>query len=169
MIVTAADPDNRMLYEINAEPAAAEYARLIGVPVEDLGPAFYAANPILERSNGRHFVRAISGVTADGGLTLMSAVETGAILKLGRADSLMQGLRDRLDSLGEVALVLGFDCILRRIAVEEAGQQAQISDLYRDFRVAGFNTYGEQHCGIHVNQTFAGLAILTREAAHAAS
>ena len=168
MFVTRADPDDRLLQEINAEPAVEEYARLIGVPVADLGPAAFAANPILERSNARHFVRAISGVTASGGLSLMSAVETGAILKLGRADSLTRGMRERLDELGEVALILGFDCILRRIALEEAGQGVLINALYSKFRIAGFNTYGEQHCGIHVNQTFAGLAILTRRAGDAA-
>ena len=168
MFVTRASPDDRLLEEINAEPAVEEYARLIGVPVGDLGPAVFAANPILERSNGRHFVRAISGVTERGGLTLMSAVETGAILKLGRADSLTLGMQDRLNGLGEVALILGFDCILRRIALEEAGQAVLINALYSKFRIAGFNTYGEQHCGIHVNQTFAGLAILTRGASDAA-
>ena len=168
MFVTKASPDDRLLEEINAEPAVDEYARLIGVPVDELGPAVFAANPILERSNGRHFVRAISGVTAAGGLTLMSAVETGAILRLGRADSLTHGMQDRLDGLGDVTLILGFDCILRRIALEEAGQGVLINALYNKFRVAGFNTYGEQHCGIHVNQTFAGLAILTRGAVDAA-
>jgi hypothetical protein len=29
--------------------------------------------------------------------------------------------------------------------------------------VAGFNTYGEQHGGLHVNQTFVGLAFLEPE------
>lgn len=168
MIVTDADPDNRLIREINAEPAVEEYARLIGVAPGRLGPNAYAANPILERSNGRHFVRAISGVTPEGWLKLMSAVETGAILKLGRAESLTRGLREKLNQIGTVELVLGFDCILRRIALEQAGQADKISALYRDFRIAGFNTYGEQHCGIHVNQTFAGLAFVKREGAHVA-
>jgi hypothetical protein len=35
-----------------------------------------------------------------------------------------------------------------------------VGHLCRDYRIAGFNTYGEQHGGIHVNQTFVGLAIL---------
>lgn len=36
--------------------------------------------------------------------------------------------------------------------------------IYRDHRVAGFNTYGEQHGGLHVNQTFVGLAFLEPDA-----
>ena len=35
-----------------------------------------------------------------------------------------------------------------------------MSDLFTRFRVAGFNTYGEQHSGMHVNQTFVGLAFM---------
>ena len=35
---------------------------------------------------------------------------------------------------------------------------------HRDHRVAGFNTYGEQHGGLHVNQTFVGLAFLEPDA-----
>ena len=50
--------------------------------------------------------------------------------------------------------------ILRRLALERAGLTDRMSDLYRRHRVAGFNTYGEQHSGMHVNQTFVGLAFM---------
>ncbi|WP_299359856.1 FIST N-terminal domain-containing protein [uncultured Paracoccus sp.] len=162
MVVTEADPDNRLLTEIDAEPAAAEYARQIGVAVENLGPRAFARNPLLERSRGRHYVRAISGVTPGGGLTLMSSVETGAVLSIGRAQGLIEGFSTRMERLGPVELVLGFDCILRRIAIEQAGEEPAVAQLCRDFRIAGFNTYGEQHGGIHVNQTFVGVAFLDR-------
>ena len=39
MVVTEALPEERVIVSINAEPAAEEYARLIGVPVAELGPA----------------------------------------------------------------------------------------------------------------------------------
>ena len=39
MVVTEALPEERVILSINAEPAAEEYARLIGVPVAELGPA----------------------------------------------------------------------------------------------------------------------------------
>ena len=57
-------------------------------------------------------------------------------------------------------MVLAFDCILRRLALDRAGLTDRMSDLYRRHRVAGFNTYGEQHSGMHVNQTFVGLAFM---------
>jgi len=35
--------------------------------------------------------------------------------------------------------------------------------LLARYRVAGFNTYGEQHSGMHVNQTFVGMALMPPE------
>ena len=163
MVVTDADPETRIIREINAEPAAAEYARLIGVEEADLGPKSFAENPLLTRSGERHVVRAISGVTPDGGLSLMSSIDTGAILTIGRPDSLTEGLRRRMEQIGRAELVLGFDCVLRRIAITQAGEEDTVRQLCRDYRIAGFNTYGEQHGGIHMNQTFVGLAFVARD------
>lgn len=116
---------------------------------------------------GQYHVRAIREVTPEGGLTLMSSIESGVLLALGRADDLTHGLQARLEALGErPALILAFDCILRRLALEQAGLEPAVARLFADWRIAGFNTYGEQHGGVHVNQTFVGLALM--EPAHAA-
>jgi hypothetical protein len=34
-----------------------------------------------------------------------------------------------------------------------------VEDILRDNNVVGFNSYGEQFGGIHINQTFTGIAI----------
>ena len=39
------------------------------------------------------------------------------------------------------------------------GRDGEIGDYLRRQRVIGFNTYGEQYNGMHVNQTFTGVAI----------
>jgi hypothetical protein len=160
MVVTAALPEERVIVSINDEPAAEEYARLIGVPEAALGPQAFATHPLLMRQGGRHVVRAIQGVTPARGLSLMSSVETGTMMTLGRPENLTEGLAARMGELGPTALILGFDCVLRRIALEEAGLGDAVGQIYREHRVAGFNTYGEQHGGLHVNQTFVGLAFL---------
>ena len=167
MVVTEALPEERVIRTINAEPAAEEYARLIGVPECALGPRAFAAHPLLMKQAGRHVVRAIQGVTADRGLSLMASVETGTTMTLGRAENPTESLAARMGELGPTALILGFDCVLRRIALEQAGLAESVGRIYREHRVAGFNTYGEQHGGLHVNQTFVGLAFLepdTRDA-----
>ena len=160
-VVTAAIPEKRRIVELNAEPAAEEYARLTGIPRERLTPTEFARHPLLLRTGRRHHVRAISAVTEDGGLSLMSAIDTGTVLTLGRAEDMTQGFLEALSALPQPPLmVLGFDCILRRLALERAGLIRAMSDLFIRFRVAGFNTYGEQHAGMHVNQTFVGLAFM---------
>ncbi|HVH02310.1 MAG TPA: FIST N-terminal domain-containing protein [Amaricoccus sp.] len=168
MVVTEALPEERVIVSINAEAAAEEYARLIGVPVAKLGPRAFAEHPLLMRQGGRHVVRAIQEVTSEGSLSLMSSVETGTTMTLGRPEDLTDGLEARMSGLGPTALILGFDCVLRRIALEQAGLAAAVGRIYRNHRVAGFNTYGEQHGGLHVNQTFVGLAFLEPEPGHAA-
>ncbi|MBP7001121.1 MAG: FIST C-terminal domain-containing protein [Amaricoccus sp.] len=168
MVVTEALPEERVILTINAEPAAEEYARLIGVAEAELGPRAFAAHPLLTRMGGRHAVRAIQAVTPERGLSLMSSVETGTTMTLGRAGSMTEGLEARMAGLGPAALILGFDCVLRRIALEQAGLGQAVGRIYRQHRVAGFNTYGEQHGGLHVNQTFVGLAFLEPGGIHAA-
>lgn len=160
-VVTAALPERRRIVELNAEPAADEYARLAGIPKDQLTPTEFARHPLLLRTGRRHHVRAISEVTADGGLALMSAIDTGTVLTLGRSQDMTQGFAEALEALPRPPLmVLGFDCVLRRLALERAGLTDTMSRMFTRYRVAGFNTYGEQHSGMHVNQTFVGVAFM---------
>jgi hypothetical protein len=60
--------------------------------------------------------------------------------------------------LGEVEAVLGFDCILRYIEMEQGQMLSPVSELLRRNKVVGFNTYGEQFGTMHMSQTFTGIA-----------
>ncbi|WP_374645082.1 FIST N-terminal domain-containing protein [Tabrizicola sp.] len=164
MIVTRANPAERSLLEINAEPAAEEYARIVGVPVGELSPLVFARHPLLVNMGGRYFVRAIRQQTEDGRLLLMSSIDTGAVMSLGLAEDLTEGFEAMLRNLPATpSLILSFDCILRRLAMEHAGLGGVIKDIFNRYNMAGFNTYGEQHGGMHMNQTFVGLAFLDPE------
>ncbi|MCC6877666.1 MAG: hypothetical protein IT378_25380 [Sandaracinaceae bacterium] len=61
--------------------------------------------------------------------------------------------------LGAVEAVLGCDCILRRLELERTGLDGEVGRFLAEQRVVGFSTYGEQFNAVHVNQTFAGIAI----------
>lgn len=160
-VVTAAIPEQRIILELNAEPAAEEYARLAGIPEDALTPTDFARHPLLLRMGRRYHVRAIRARTEGGGLSLMSAIDTGTVLNLGRAEDLTSGFAEAMESLPRPPLmVLGFDCILRRLALERAGLQDAMSGLFSRFNIVGFNTYGEQYNAMHVNQTFVGLAFM---------
>lgn len=166
LVVTRADRARRRVLELNALPAAEEYARLVGLPVEALAPDVFARHPLAVRLGETHFVRSIQRVNDDGSLSFYCAVENGIVLTamqpaplLEDLEAVFAGLTARL---GEPALVIGCDCFLRRLELESLGLVAPASRLLGRSRVIGFNTYGEQHHGMHINQTFTGVAIGSR-------
>ncbi len=163
MVVTEADPEKRIVYEINAAPAAEEYRRLSGNPVEPLDTAFFAAHPPMVRTGGTYHVRSIQSANEDGSLTFYCAVDNGIVLTIGEpVDRIvrMQELFSEIERhVGETDLILGFDCVLNRVDADSRQLSREISQLYSENRIVGFNTYGEQFRAAHVNQTLSGLAI----------
>jgi hypothetical protein len=163
LVVTHADSHARRVYELNAEPAAEEYARLIGVNVNDLDHRLFAAHPLAVRINEHYYVRSIQKVNADLSLTFYCAVENGIVLTAMQPGPMMPNLEalfERLEQrLGSPLLTIGCDCFLRRLEIEGDGSTQQMSAFLRRQQVIGFNTYGEQFNGMHINQTFTGVAI----------
>ncbi len=163
MVVTGADPANRIVTEINAEPAAEEYGRLVGASVAALGPSIFASRPPMVRAGGEYYVRSIQSANADGSLTFYCAIDEGIVLTLGEARDVVSGLETLFDGLEQavngIDRVLGFDCVLNSVEIEQRQLSRVVSGLFAQRRVVGFNTYGEQFHGLHVNQTFSGLAI----------
>ncbi|ATN35780.1 FIST signal transduction protein [Rhizobium sp. ACO-34A] len=162
MVVTRAVPEERLVLEINGSPAAEEYARLVGVSVEELSPAIFAENPVLVRNRDLYHVRAIQQIHGENGLTFLSAIDDGLLLTLGRGKEIIRTLDSGLtvtdDQGAEPDFILGFDCYLRKLEIERKGLADEASERFRQHRVVGFSTYGEQHLGVHVNQTFVGVA-----------
>ncbi|HSX72301.1 MAG TPA: nitric oxide-sensing protein NosP [Pseudomonas sp.] len=163
LVVTAADSASRRVLELNAAPAAEEYARLIGVTSKELDMRLFAAHPLAVRINDQYYVRSIQQVNADGSLTFYCAVETGIVLTAMAPGPLLPNLRQQFERLqarlGAPLLTIGCDCVLRRLEVSDGSSMAEVSDYLRAQRVIGFNTYGEQFNGMHINQTFTGVAI----------
>lgn len=163
LVVTAADSDSRRVLELNAAPAAEEYARLIGVDPGALDMRLFAAHPLAVRIKDQYYVRSIQQVNADGSLTFYCAVETGIVLTAMTPGPLLPNLRQQFARLharlGAPLLTIGCDCVLRRLEVSDGAGMEEVSEYLREQRVIGFNTYGEQFNGMHINQTFTGVAI----------
>ncbi|BBP84525.1 MULTISPECIES: nitric oxide-sensing protein NosP [unclassified Pseudomonas] len=163
LVVTRADSASRRVFELNAEPAAQEYAQWIGVPLEALDHRLFAAHPLAVRVNDQYYVRSIQRVNDDLSLSFYCAVENGIVLTGMRPGPLLpnlQALFQRLEQrLGPPLLTIGCDCFLRRLEIESDGGVEQTGEFLRRQRVIGFNTYGEQFNGMHINQTFTGVAI----------
>jgi hypothetical protein len=163
MVVTEADIERRIVKELNAEPAAKEYARVCGILDTTLDAFSFASHPVLVSVGGEYFVRAIQSVNPDGSLSFFCAIDEGLVFTAAKRCDPIASLAELFigieSELGEVDLYLGFDCVYRRLAAEREQVAQPMSKLYRANRVVGFNTYGEQFTSMHVNQTFTGVAI----------
>ena len=162
LVVTEADPQRRIVREINGMPAAEEYARVIGASVADLGSQRFANSPVVVVIDGTDYVRSIQKANADGSLTFFCAIDEGLVLRVAHGHDLMRNLRQTFAELrreiGPPQAVLACDCILRKLEITQDGLREEVGGVYRDNNAVGFCTYGEQYCGVHVNQTLAGIA-----------
>ena len=162
LVVTAADTTNRIVHELNAEPAALEYASAIGLLPNDLGPLSFASYPLVVKVGGDYYCRSIRNMNADGSLTFFCAIDEGLVFTVARPQDMVASAEATLAevdaALGGIDLVLGFDCILRRLDAENRQIRHQVDALYRKYHVVGFHTYGEQFNAMHLNQTLTGIA-----------
>lgn len=163
MVVTAADPTRRTVSEINGCPAAEEYARLIGLDSSQLTAMVFATYPVMVRVGGQYFVRSIGKLNDDGTLQFFCAIDEGVVLTIAKGVDLIQNLETAFanvrEVVGEPQLVLGCDCLFRRVETDRDGTREAVGRIFAANKVIGFATYGEQYNAMHVNQTFTGVAI----------
>lgn len=166
LVVTEADIHTRKILELNGLPATEAYARTLGVEIQALNAAIFASSPVVVQLNGNLYVRSIQHANPDGSLSFYCAIDRGMILRVAQSVDLVSDLKSAFTqielTLGEPQLVLAFDCVLRRLDIERNQLLPQIEAITRRYNTLGFNTYGEQFLGIHVNQTFTGIAIGSR-------
>ncbi len=166
VVVTEADAAERIVYEFNGAPAAQEYARLLGLSVEALAPPVYAVSPLVVKVAGQYHVRSILGRNPDDSLSFYCAIDTGVVLRIAECGDLIANLHNRLEHVsarfGEPDLILGCDCILRRLEIERKHLHQPMQALIEQYNLFAFNTYGEQLNALHINQTFTGVAITAK-------
>jgi len=166
VVATEVDVANRRLIRLDGMPAAARMAQLLGCGMEDITADRLTTKPMMLRCGDHFFVRGVHTVHPDASLSFFCALREGDILHIGRgADivditaSYFEALR-RTDSTPD--LVLGFDCIQRRIELAMRGKTAEMNTLFKQVPLTGFSTFGEQYNGQHVNQTMTGVAFWKR-------
>lgn len=169
LVITKADPDRRRVLEIDGYPAVAAYAAALGLRSDEVTGDVTFLHPVTFRYQGELYVRSIQAVHEDGSLDFYCAIEEGMVLDVGGHEAMAPALSSDLstlrDDLGRLDFVLGFNCILRALETEGAGESGTIGSAFSSACTAmiGFDTYGEQLHGLHINQTlvavgFAGAA-----------
>jgi hypothetical protein len=163
LVVTEADPLSRTVTEINAEPAAREYAKVVGLEVNELTPMIFSAHPVVLRVGGEIYVRSIAKVNEDESLSFFCAIEPGIVLTVAKGLDMVAGLQNAFDEIrgeiGDPQLTIGCDCILRSLESQDTGIRNQLASIFEQNGTIGFATYGEQFDSMHVNQTFTGVYI----------
>lgn len=163
MVITDSDSASRTVREINGMPAASEYARVIGIDPDKLNPFVFAAHPVMLRIGDEYYLRSIQKLNPDGSLSFFCAIDNGLVMTVARGVDLIENLRQNLpallNSVPNAQLAIGFDCILRRLEMEQKGLTDAANEILRGIPFIGFSTYGEQFNGIHVNQTLTGVVV----------
>jgi len=163
MVVTDADPVQRIIKEIDGLPAVEGYAEAIAANVADLDPIAFIQHPLVFKIGDQNFIRSIAGIGPDGSLNCFCAVDTGMVLSVGRHLDALETMQNAFTNvraeIGNPGVILGMDCILRRVEFEQNGLLDRAGALLASNNVFGFSTYGEQYDAFHINQTFTGVAI----------
>jgi len=161
LVVTAADTRQRRVFELNGLPAAEEYARLCGCNTNELSEMHFALHPLTIKIGDNYYARSVQQAHTDQSLSFYSAIEIGLVLTAATAGQLVELTQQWLDeaqqSSGAVELVLTFDCILRRLEIQQKKLLPAMNKILATYKLAGFSTYGEQMGGSHLNHTFTGV------------
>ena len=164
VVVTAADPDHRLVLELDGYPAVSRYRELVercgGPAVDDVSAASF---PFATYVGGRPYVRSVAKIEADG-LRFAAAVDAGAVLRLMRPGDLVGSTEEALEQArvavgGELAAVVAFSCLGRHREAITRGEREALSALYGRVPLVGFHSFGEQTGALLVNHTLTGLAL----------
>ena len=162
IVVTRADPERRLVYEFDGEPAAEVYARLVGTTVDELQYGFFVSRTFVTRIGDSHYVRSIEELDRSGALKFACAIEEGMVLRVARrldpAQTLARNFNDVRAVLGDIDLALGFDCAYNRAELADSADMPGVSAEFRRNKLVGFSSFGEQIDAMHVNQTLTGVA-----------
>ena len=163
IIITGADPQRRIISEINGEPAVLEYARVLGLEPDQLNPAVFSENPLLLKISGEWYVRSVQRHNADNSLSMFSAIEEGLVLTIGKGVDISKNFMDQLTladkEIPQNRFFILCDCVLRKLELNSRGIIGEMNQLLGGCNAIGFSTYGEQFNSIHVNQTLTGVVI----------
>lgn len=171
LAITKADVAGRRVYEIDGQPAAIAYARALGVPCDQLTDALTLANPMTFQHQHQLYVRSIQKIHPDHSISFYCAIEEGMVVDVGSHEDLVPALAAELArtaSAGPIDLLIGSNCVLRALETTAGDFHGEIGGLFKKFtrHMVGFDTYGEQLDGLHINQTLVALVLRdTTEAA----
>jgi hypothetical protein len=163
LVITSADPDRRLVREIDGRNAVEAYSAALGLkrPARDI--AELATFPLMVRVGGQHFCRGAQRIYPNGSIEFACAMEPGLVVTLAEPRNMAARLHEMFEGmqeeLGSTEIVIGFDCAARTVCMERNGMEEAIAAQMKRRSVVGFATLGEQFNTIHANNSFTCLGI----------
>jgi len=155
LVVTKADEASRVVLEFNGKPAAAAYAEAVNTTVEDASKHFMH-NPVGLLIDEEPYVRSPQQIKDNGAMAFYCGVREGMELSLLESTDIIEDTRNAISQAkaesGRIIGILNFNCILRKLELNQKNLTKEYGDLFSTVSTAGFSTYGEQYIG-HINQT----------------
>lgn len=163
LVATEVDSEKRIIKTFDGYPAAQRYAEVLGLRVDELTPQVFSDHPITFAVNGQIYVRSIQQKLADDSLAFYCGVEEGMVFRLGGHEDMVHALEKDLSKLQDekFEFTLVCNCILRSLEASAAKKQQKLGEKLTKFssHIIGFDTYGEQLNGLHINQTIVSLSL----------
>jgi hypothetical protein len=165
LVITHADVATRRVYEMDGHVAIDAYAAALGLPVTKITGDVTFMNPLTFVCNNEIYVRSIQRVEPDGSIIFYCGIEEGMVLSIGGHEEMRDALGRDIAALRQrmsgADLFLACNCILRALEATKLEQHGALGDILQGFgeNIIGFDTYGEQLNGLHINQTLVGVAI----------
>ncbi|MEW6057927.1 MAG: FIST N-terminal domain-containing protein [Bdellovibrionota bacterium] len=164
LVVTEVNVAERKVLTFDGRPAAEAYARALGLSIERLSPAVFSMHPLTFSCNNEVYVRSIQKAEADGSLVFYCAVEEGMVLEIANHLSMEETLRNDVEkvrkTLKRADWFIGCNCILRSLEASSKNYHDTLGKILSNNlarQSIGFDTYGEQLNGLHINQTLVGI------------
>lgn len=156
LTATEVDVARRTVKRFNGRPAAAEYAALLGVPLEQ-APARFLAHPVgVVVGDDEPFVRAPARFEGDDMVFYCQIAEGVTTHLLESKDDIVEQTRADLAAAlarhGSCTGIIDFDCVLRLLTIERLELSGPYGRVFESVPTIGFATYGESYIG-HINQT----------------
>jgi hypothetical protein len=155
LLVTQADVMSRTVYSFNNRPAAAEYARVLGVKEEEL-PQHFINHPLGKAYEDDIFIASPMRLNPDRSITFYTELMPNTFVHMLKPEDPVAVLKETLRSVPfKPTFVLAVHCILRSIMFRQkscwSAYDRELLGLSRN--ITGFVSYGEQYYQRHANQT----------------
>jgi hypothetical protein len=159
--ITRVETMKRIAWEIDGEPAAVFYAKQIGIDdVNKLDANVFAKHPVGLRFGDSIYVRSPNAVIDGKGLQFYCYIEAGTrvfLLKQGDIiDHTKKGLAAAAQFLPGIQGCLLFNCVLRYLEIKERNKLDAFNNIFSQYPMIGFNTFGEE-LFTHHNQTLTAV------------